>query len=683
MLISKIRKQTTYVIYFFAFIFFISIFYMYGVNITGGDATKDRTSEKGPTSVVLTVDGTKIPREAFNERYLSLLQQYEAAGYGDQVRSYAGQMAIQAMTSESMINQTIYLQEAKKRGIKVSNAEVTKKVREIQSSYVGAEAKSADPSIQGRFKALMTAKDKEAEFKKILFNRGTSYETFLKAVRDDLTQEKVGKEIAKSGTKKEAAEAQKKAADIKAKLAAGESFENLAKQFSEDEGSKENGGIVSWASRGSLDSAYASAAFKLKPNEISDPVRSQYGFHIIQLLAKRVAGDKDFDAAKPAIIESIRQRKSDQNSKVTDEEIKNEYEQVFTRHILIKVKPDSQVMQEWIQKQRSSKKHKIEYIDPELKAYHYQNIKMFDPAAKDPNNEDTIKLYKAAIKKNPNNLYLHAQVGAIYYKMYNEKTQKAASTDPSDPYAKAMSQPGATPAPAAAPKDKKQAAKDRELLRKSLAAYKEAITISAAKYQYDPAVMIPAAQVAEQLGNKALALEYYANTVDFAAGNIQYLAQLKTGLTPYAKQKSAKKALKEIDELIGEYNAAEAEKAAKEGTLGATPAQQAAAQAAAQAARQDAAQTQQDTQQKQPANAQPQKSNPQQMPGKVIGGGKVTIKPAVAKPIPASSPTSSAKPVSKPAAKPVVPAPKQPVTPAPTATPAPTQQQEAPAPAIP
>jgi peptidyl-prolyl cis-trans isomerase SurA len=75
--------------------------------------------------------------------------------------------------------------------------------------------------------------------------------------------------------------------DIRNRILAGEDFSTLAKRYSADPSVTYNGGDMNWVGRGQLVPEYEAMAFKLKQNEISMPVETQYGFHIIQLLDKR------------------------------------------------------------------------------------------------------------------------------------------------------------------------------------------------------------------------------------------------------------------------------------------------------------------------------------------------------------------------------------------------------------
>jgi peptidyl-prolyl cis-trans isomerase SurA len=75
--------------------------------------------------------------------------------------------------------------------------------------------------------------------------------------------------------------------EFKKRVEDGESFATLAVLYSEDPGSAANGGELGYLGRGMLDPAYASAAFNLKEDRVSNVVKSEYGYHIIQMIGRR------------------------------------------------------------------------------------------------------------------------------------------------------------------------------------------------------------------------------------------------------------------------------------------------------------------------------------------------------------------------------------------------------------
>ena len=88
-------------------------------------------------------------------------------------------------------------------------------------------------------------------------------------------------------TEKEDLEVKAKLRDFKKRVENGENFATLAILYSEDPGSARNGGEMDYVGRGMLDPAFATEAFNLKPNQISKVVKSEFGYHIIQLIDRK------------------------------------------------------------------------------------------------------------------------------------------------------------------------------------------------------------------------------------------------------------------------------------------------------------------------------------------------------------------------------------------------------------
>ncbi len=98
-----------------------------------------------------------------------------------------------------------------------------------------------------------------------------------------------------------------KAGQVLKALREGADFAELAKEHSEDPGSKRTGGeIREWTEKGKFVPPFETAAYALKPGQISDPVRTRFGYHIIKLLEKREARQQTFEEVKEPNVTALR-----------------------------------------------------------------------------------------------------------------------------------------------------------------------------------------------------------------------------------------------------------------------------------------------------------------------------------------------------------------------------------------
>ncbi|MHA6196272.1 SurA N-terminal domain-containing protein [Pseudomonas wadenswilerensis] len=84
--------------------------------------------------------------------------------------------------------------------------------------------------------------------------------------------------------KQDDAQAKARIADVQQRLAKGEDFAALAKEFSQDPGSANNGGDLGYAGKGVYDPAFEDALYALNKDQVSEPVRTEFGYHLIKLL---------------------------------------------------------------------------------------------------------------------------------------------------------------------------------------------------------------------------------------------------------------------------------------------------------------------------------------------------------------------------------------------------------------
>lgn len=104
---------------------------------------------------------------------------------------------------------------------------------------------------------------------------------------------------------------------------AGEDFGKLAKEFSQDPGSKERGGEYLFA-RGTMAMEFETAAFAMRPNQISDVVTTKFGFHIIKVLERNPPKKIEFEKVKDRIRDNLQQEEADKRLPAYLEKVKKE-----------------------------------------------------------------------------------------------------------------------------------------------------------------------------------------------------------------------------------------------------------------------------------------------------------------------------------------------------------------------
>jgi peptidyl-prolyl cis-trans isomerase D len=109
----------------------------------------------------------------------------------------------------------------------------------------------------------------------------------------------------------------KQAEDVLRQAKAGADFAELAKKFSEDKGSKDRGGDLDYFGRGRMVPEFEMAAFTMMPGQISELVKSQFGYHIIKVIDRRPATTRSLDEVRAQIQQQLALETADQ--RITDQ----------------------------------------------------------------------------------------------------------------------------------------------------------------------------------------------------------------------------------------------------------------------------------------------------------------------------------------------------------------------------
>ena len=118
-------------------------------------------------------------------------------------------------------------------------------------------------------------------------------------------------------------EAKKRLLALKARIVDGDDFAALARANSDDKGSALKGGSLDWVSPGDLVKPFEDAMSKLNINEISDPVQSQFGWHLIQVL-DRQNKDDSLEHKKNLVRDAIRKRKIEEETELWMRRLRDE-----------------------------------------------------------------------------------------------------------------------------------------------------------------------------------------------------------------------------------------------------------------------------------------------------------------------------------------------------------------------
>ena len=244
-------------------------------------------TDEVPSDAVAVVDGTPIQKATLDglltrtkKTYAAQKRQFPKAGTSEY-------QALQTQAVAFLVQRAEYAREADKLGVKITDAQIQKKIDEVRKQYFGGDQKKFEQGLKEQSYSIAALRqDARAD----LVNAGIYKDiTANVKVSDGEAQQYYDQNIDRYRVAdsrevrhilvKTKAEADK----LRGELENGADFAALAKQHSEDPGSKEQGGKLT-VSKGQTVEAFDKAAFSLDTNEISEPVKTQFGYHIIQPL---------------------------------------------------------------------------------------------------------------------------------------------------------------------------------------------------------------------------------------------------------------------------------------------------------------------------------------------------------------------------------------------------------------
>ncbi len=272
------------------------------------DRDPSTTGSSSPTFGA-TVNGDKISLEVLSARVSQLMTQYKnlytSAGMDPSglFNGAAGAMLVLRFESgalSDLIREAIYAQEARSRGIKIPDSAVD---AELEAQY--QQVLSSNGIAEDQLKTYLAAQGKTIESFKASLRASIATQLMVKAVNADVggtstpTEGELAAYFEKNVATYEVAEQVHAmhilvgdfatAEEVERRLAAGEDFAALAREYSTDTGSKSKGGDLDWFGRGRMVAEFEDAAFSLEVGQTSEPVKTQYGYHIIRVVERKDA----------------------------------------------------------------------------------------------------------------------------------------------------------------------------------------------------------------------------------------------------------------------------------------------------------------------------------------------------------------------------------------------------------
>jgi parvulin-like peptidyl-prolyl isomerase len=292
-------------------------------------------SDEVPADAVAVVDGTSISRTTLDDLLTRAKKTYTA-----QKRSFpkAGTSEYQSLQTQAvayLVQRQEYAREAEKLGIDVTDGQITKKLDEVKKQYFGGNQAKFEKGLADQGYTVDTLRD---DIRSQLVTEG-----IYKKVTDDVKitdadvksyydQNRQKYSVPESRSVRHILVKTKAEADaIHSQLQNGGDFAAIAKEKSLDPGSKDQGGKLT-VTRGQTVAAFDKAAFALKTNELSQPVKTQFGYHLIQPLA----------AVKPGSVTPFEQVKSQIRSQLESER-------------------KNSAVNDWVAKVEKSYKDKVQY----------------------------------------------------------------------------------------------------------------------------------------------------------------------------------------------------------------------------------------------------------------------------------------------------------------------------------
>ncbi|YCA44410.1 peptidylprolyl isomerase [Bacillus sp. JZ8] len=254
--------------------------------------------------VVASVDGSDITKD---DVYNLLADQNGAA-------------AVDTLITEKIIDK-----EAEKEDIKITAKQVNQELDDLKEQYGGED--TFNQTLEASGVSLSSLKEDIKKNKEIEELLRPSIKITEKEMKEYFNENKDSfAQAAQVKASHILVDDKKTAKEIKEKLDKGEDFATLAKKYSTDTATSESGGELGYFEEGTMTDEFDKKAFSMKKGEISDPVKTDYGYHIIKVEDVKEAKQASYKDSKAQVKEAIFNEKLQTEYSTWLEKKKKEYD---------------------------------------------------------------------------------------------------------------------------------------------------------------------------------------------------------------------------------------------------------------------------------------------------------------------------------------------------------------------
>ena len=290
--------------------------------------------------IAAQVNGVEISNERFNAFYQEYRRPYgiNVAGRGDHLDKLT-RLRREAM--DLMVEQELIRQAAEQQGIEVSSEEINAALAEVSEPFktpeefnrrIESEGFTEDSYREHVARMIAAAKYLDGVRAGVATVSDEELETYYRdnELRLTLPEQVRVRHILLTwkpmGTTDDRATIRAQMVPILEKARAGDDFAALAREYSDDSATAQNGGDTGLFHRGQMVPAFEAAAFAVQPGEISDPVDTPFGVHILRLEERKEARLLPLDEVREQLREHIREEKMEAAASQETERLREQAE---------------------------------------------------------------------------------------------------------------------------------------------------------------------------------------------------------------------------------------------------------------------------------------------------------------------------------------------------------------------